>query len=311
MPYRLGKGGKCGDTGWGVYKRDTGELVACHTTRRLAAAQFRLLEMITHEETKAATLKAWTVKYSEEQARDDHGRFGSGGGGSDKPAVIRSEPHYIAFKTKGGAQVSITVAEKHRDKPPKVMDKEGSRVRMAGLGKDGLPTPENQEALAKLAGDICDKNGIMAVQFEINNEDFTANATTLGSTNNWGIISLRSYDMKDTEVQDTVAHELGHVLDNKIGATNDINSSVMSALYDDRVDPEGMVGLQSISPYAAGNSRVEAYAETFMSYVTGRYAETQTITNMYKEKIQEPAERTATRIAFVERVAKEAGWKKP
>lgn len=83
MPYRLGKGGKCGDTGWGVYKRDTGELVACHTTRRLAAAQFRLLEMITHEETKAATLKAWMVKYSEDQARDDHGRFGSGGGSSD------------------------------------------------------------------------------------------------------------------------------------------------------------------------------------------------------------------------------------
>ena len=49
MPYRLGKGGKCGDTGWGVYKRDTGELVACHNTRRLAAAQFRLLEMITHD----------------------------------------------------------------------------------------------------------------------------------------------------------------------------------------------------------------------------------------------------------------------
>jgi hypothetical protein len=52
MPYEIRKGSECGATEFGVYKRDTGELVACHKTEKLAQSQFRLLEMMAHNEKK-------------------------------------------------------------------------------------------------------------------------------------------------------------------------------------------------------------------------------------------------------------------
>lgn len=224
------------------------------------------------------------------------------GAGDGEATIVRTEPHFVKFQSKGGAQVSISVNERHRDKPPKVMGEGGKRIRMPGLGKDGLPTPENMQALAAMSTKILDATGMKNVSFEVNNEEFTSDPTVLGNTNNWAIISLRSWDMSDEEVRDTVAHELGHVLDDKNKATQ--YADVRDALDDHE-------GLLSISFYAANGVLSEAYAETFMSFMTGRYKETQMVLGPLGFLTKEKPERTETRIKFVEKVAAVAGWKKP
>jgi hypothetical protein len=154
MPYRLGKGGKCGDTGWGVYKRDTGELVACHTTRRLAAAQFRLLEMITHEETKAATLKAWTVKYSEDQPRDDHGRFGSGGNLAELSGAVDKalRDAYFASHTNTGSVIQINKGKVDRSKNLSlILDRAMHAENAASMNAQNPPVAAAWNALSEYA----------------------------------------------------------------------------------------------------------------------------------------------------------------
>jgi len=99
MPYKIRKGGKCGVNGFGVYKADTGELVACHKTEKLAKAQFRLLEMMAHRDGKSfkAAIPPCKVPNGAKQAaerglklRAEFNRGGTAVGANRARQLIRS-----------------------------------------------------------------------------------------------------------------------------------------------------------------------------------------------------------------------------